>query len=136
MVVTLIESDLLVGIGIRDADQARGALLSSCPVPLAHSGLPAALKELFSNPVIRIGDGRVSNERYREMMSVATCAIRGTAGEMKNPYKIYLSSVTCMNLMKLDKALSQIVIPSNTKANYVVIMAGQVIDHHGHGVFA
>jgi hypothetical protein len=63
------------------------------------------------------------------MMSIATCAIRGTAGEMKNPYKIYLSSVTCMNLMKLDKVLSQIVVPPNTKANFMVIMAGQVIDH-------
>jgi len=128
MVVTLIESDLLVGIGIGMLTKLAALCFHLVRSP-GSQGLPAALKELFSNPVIRIGDGRVSNERYREMMSVATCAIRGTAGEMKNPYKIYLSSVTCMNLMKLDKALSQIVIPSNTKANYVVIMAGQVIDH-------
>ena len=91
--------------------------------------LPAALTELFSNPVIRIGDGRGSRERY-SVMTVATSAIRGTVGEMKNPYKIYLSSVTCMNLIKLDKALHQtLVIPANSKANFLIILAGQVIDH-------
>ena len=128
MVVTLIESDLLLGIAI--------GMLTKLAVLCFHlvrspgsQGLPAALKELFCNPVIRIGDGRVSSERYRGVMSVASSAIRDTVGEMKNPYKIYLSSVTCMNLMKLDKALSQIVIPPHTKANYMVIMAGQVIDH-------
>jgi hypothetical protein len=63
-------------------------------------------------------------------MTVAMSAIRGTVGEMKNPYKIYLSSVTCMNLMKLDKALNEtLVIPSNSKANFLIILAGQVIDH-------
>jgi hypothetical protein len=90
--------------------------------------LSAALTELFSSPVIRIGDGRGSRERY-SVMSVASSVIRGTVGEMKNPYKIYLSSVTCMNLMKLDKALSKIVVPPDSKANFMVIVAGQIIDH-------
>jgi hypothetical protein len=63
-------------------------------------------------------------------MTVATSAIRGSVGEMKNPYKIYLSSVTCMNLMKLDKALNEtLVVPSNSNANFLIILAGQIIDH-------
>ena len=62
-------------------------------------------------------------------MSVASSVIRGTVGEMKNPYKIYLSSVTCMNLMRPDKALSKIVVPPNSKANFMVIVAGHIIDH-------
>ncbi len=49
---------------------------------------------------------------------------------MKNPDKIYLSSVTCMNLMKLDKALHEtLIVPSNSKANFLIILAGQIIDH-------
>jgi hypothetical protein len=48
----------------------------------------AALKELFGNPFIRIGDSRGA----REVMTVAANAVlRGNVGEMKNPYKIYLS---------------------------------------------
>jgi carbonic anhydrase len=91
--------------------------------------LSAALEELFGNPVIRIGDGRGSRKRY-SVMTVATGAIRGTVGEMKNPYKIYLSSVTCMNLMKLDKALNEtLVVPSDSRANFLIILAGQIIDH-------
>jgi MFS superfamily sulfate permease-like transporter len=128
MVVTLVESDLLLGIAIGMLTKLATLVFHLVRSPRSQ-GVSAAFVELFSNPVIRIGDGRVPNERYREMMSIATCAIRGTAGEMKNPYKIYLSSVTCMNLMKLDKVLSQIVVPPNTKANFMVIMAGQVIDH-------
>jgi hypothetical protein len=60
---------------------------------------------------------------------VATTAIRSTVAETTNPYKIYLSSVTCMNLMKLDHSLSQIGVPPSTKGDYVIIVAGKVIDH-------
>jgi len=89
-------------------------------------GVGAAFKELFGNPVIRIGDGRGA----REVMTVAANAVlRGTVGEMKNPYKIYLSSATCMNLVKLDAALKKIVIPEGTKANYMIILAGKIVDH-------
>ncbi len=48
---------------------------------------------------------------------------------MKNPYKIYLSSATCMNLVKLDAALKSIVIPEGMKANYMLILAGKIVDH-------
>lgn len=55
-------------------------------------GVGAAFKELFRNPIIRIGDGRGA----REVMTVSAAAVlRGTVGAMKNPYKIYLSSATC-----------------------------------------
>ena len=141
VVVTLYTSDLLEGVALgtltkvivlcvdlirastRDTPSGESFLRRSARL------LPAALTELFSNPVIRIGDGRGSRERY-SVMTVATSAIRGTIGEMKNPYKIYLSSVTCMNLMKLDKALHEtLVVPANSKANFLIILAGQVIDH-------
>ena len=84
------------------------------------------MKELFRNPVIRIGDARGT----RDVMTVAaTAVLRGTVGEMKNPYKIYLSSVTCMNLVKLDAELKKIVVPEGTKANYMLILAGKIVDH-------
>jgi MFS superfamily sulfate permease-like transporter len=141
VVVTLYTSDLLEGVALgtltkivvlcidlvrasAQETQAGESFLRRTPRLLW-----AALTELFSNPVIRIGDSRGSRERY-SVMTVAMSAIRGTVGEMKNPYKIYLSSVTCMNLMKLDKALNEtLVIPSNSKANFLIILAGQVIDH-------
>jgi carbonic anhydrase len=140
LAVTLLETDLLVGIAVGMLtkftalcfDLVRSSLTQVPPGRLSlrqFAGLlSAALAELFSNPVIRIGDGRGSRERY-SVMSVACSAIRGTIGEMKNPYKIYLSSVTCMNLIKLDKALSKIVVPPHPKANFMVIVAGQILDH-------
>ena len=141
VVVTLYTSDLLEGVALGTLTKiivlcvdlvrasAQDAPSGESPFRRATRLLPAALTELFSNPVIRIGDGRGSRERY-SVMTVATSAIRGTVGEMKNPYKIYLSSVTCMNLMKLDKALHEtLVVPANSKANFLIILAGQVIDH-------
>ena len=141
VVVTLYTSDLLEGVALGTLTKvivlcidlvrasAQEAPSGESPFRRAARLLPAALTELFSNPVIRIGDGRGSRERY-SVMTVATSAIRGTVGEMKNPYKIYLSSVTCMNLMKLDKALHEtLVVPPNSKANFLIILAGQVIDH-------
>ncbi|MDP3595555.1 MAG: SulP family inorganic anion transporter [Nitrospirota bacterium] len=141
VVVTLYTSDLLEGVVLGTLTKVIVLCLdlvraSAREAPSGESSfwrtarlLPAALTELFSNPVIRIGDGRGSRERY-SVMTVATSAIRGTVGEMKNPYKIYLSSVTCMNLMKLDKALHQtLVVPTNSKANFLIILAGQVVDH-------
>ena len=141
VVVTLYTSDLLEGVALGTLTKiivlcvdlvrasAQEAPFGESPFRWATRLLPAALTELFSNPVIRIGDGRGSRERY-SVMTVATSAIRGTVGEMKNPYKIYLSSVTCMNLMKLDKALHEtLVVPANSKANFLIILAGQVIDH-------
>lgn len=141
VVVTLYTSDLLEGVALGTltkivvlcVDLVRSSANETRTgepfITRSTKLLWAALTELFSNPVIRIGDGRGSRERY-SVMTVATSAIRGTVGEMKNPYKIYLSSVTCMNLMKLDKVLNEtLIVPSNSKANFLIILAGQVIDH-------
>jgi MFS superfamily sulfate permease-like transporter len=141
IVVTLYTSDLLEGVALGtltkiivlcvDLIKSSSQQTTADQSFLRRSAgvLSATLTELFSNPVIRIGDSRGSHERY-SVMTVATSAIRGSVGEMKNPYKIYLSSVTCMNLMKLDKALNEtLVVPSNSKANFLIILAGQIIDH-------
>jgi carbonic anhydrase len=125
VVVTLWTSDLLEGMIVGTA--AKIVLLVKDVVRASPGeGLGAALKELFRNPVIRIGDGRSS----RNVMTVAANAVlRGTVGVMKNPYKIYLSSATCMNLVKLDAELKKIVVPEGTKANYMLILAGKIVDH-------
>ena len=140
VVITLYTSDLLLGVALgtltkilvlcSDLVRASARQTTAGESSLKRSAglLSAALEELFSNPVIRIGDGRGSRARY-SVMTVASSAIRGTVGEMKNPYKVYLSSVTCMNLMKLDKTLGKIVVPPNSKANFMIILAGQIIDH-------
>jgi len=140
VMVTLYTSDLLEGVALGTLTKivvlcmdlvrtsAKETPAGEFSLKRFTGQLSAALLELFRNPVIRIGDGRGSGERYG-VMTVATSAIRGPVGEMKNPYKIYLSSVTCMNLMKLDKALSKIIVPPTPKANFMVIMAGQIIDH-------
>ena len=125
VVVTLWTSDLLEGMIVGTA--AKIVLLVKDVVKASPGeGIGAALKELFGNPVIRIGDGRGSRD---EMTVSANVVLRGTVGEVKNPYKICLSSITCMNLVKLDAVLKAIVVPEGTKANYMLILAGKIIDH-------
>lgn len=79
----------------------------------------AAFKELFGDPIIRIGDGRTHGRGSLPVMSVA-------AKNMKHPYKIYLSSLSCMNLMKLDAKLKAL---PNHRDNFMIILAGHVVDH-------
>jgi MFS superfamily sulfate permease-like transporter len=125
VVVTLWTSDLLEGMIVGTAVKIL-MLVKDVVRASPGEGVGAALKELFGNPVIRIGDGRGA----REVMTVAANAVlRGTVVEMKNPFKIYLSSATCMNLVKLDAALKSIVIPEGMKANYMLILAGKIVDH-------
>ena len=125
VVVTLWTSDLLDGMIVGTLTKIV-LLVKDVVRASPGEGVGAAFKELFRNPVIRIGDARSS----REVMTVsATAVLRGTVGEMKNPYKIYLSSATCMNLVKLDAALKKIVVPEGMKANYMLILAGKVVDH-------
>ena len=125
LVVTLWTSDLLEGMIAGTA--AKIVLLVKDVVQASPGeGIGAAFKELFRNPVIRIGDARGA----RDVMTVAANAVlRGKIGEMKNPYKIYLSSATCMNLVKLDAELKKIVVPEGMKANYMLILAGKIVDH-------
>jgi carbonic anhydrase len=125
VVVTLWTSDLLEGMIVGTLTKIV-LLVKDVIKASPGEGIGAALKELFGNPIIRIGDGAGS----RDVMTVsANVVLRGTMGEMKNPYKIYLSSITCMNLVKLDAALKKIVVPEGTKANYMIILAGKIIDH-------
>jgi MFS superfamily sulfate permease-like transporter len=129
VVVTLATSDILdgmiVGTLTKIALLVKDVVKASANDPRG-GGIGGAFKELFRNPVIRIGDGRSA----REVMTVsANAVLRGTVGEMKNPYKIYLSSATCMNLVKLDAALKAIVVPEGMKANYMLILAGKIVDH-------
>jgi carbonic anhydrase len=126
LVVTLWTSDLLEGM-IAGVATKIVLLVKDVVRASPGEGVGAALKELFRDPVIRIGD---SGAGSRSVMTVsATAVLRGTIGEMKNPYKIYLSSATCMNLVKLDAALKKIVVPEGMKANYMLILAGKVVDH-------
>jgi hypothetical protein len=130
IVVTLATSDILdgmiVGTLTKIAILVKDVVRASANDPEGR-GLGAAFKELFRNPVIRIGD---TGGGSRSVMTVsANAVLRGTVGEMKNPYKIYLSSATCMNLVKLDAALKAIVVPEGMKANYMIILAGKVVDH-------
>lgn len=78
-----------------------------------------ALRELFGDPIIRIGDGRTHRRGSIPIMSVA-------AKNMKHPYKIYLSSLSCMNLIKLDEKLKAL---PNHRDNFMIILAGHVVDH-------
>jgi len=126
LVVTLWTSDLLEGM-IAGVATKIVLLVKDVVRASPGEGVGAALKELFRDPVIRIGD---SGAGSRSVMTVsATAVLRGTVEEMKNPYKIYLSSATCMNLVKLDAALKKIVVPEGMKANYMLILAGKVVDH-------
>ncbi len=130
VVVTLATSDILdgmiVGTLTKIALLVKDVVKASAKDPEGR-GIGAAFKELFRNPVIRIGD---TGSGSRSVMTVsANAVLRGTVGAMKNPYKIYLSSATCMNLVKLDAALKAIVIPEGMKANYMLILAGKIVDH-------
>jgi carbonic anhydrase len=125
VVVTLWTSDLLDGMIVGTLTKIV-LLVKDVVWASPGEGVGAAFKELFRNPVIRIGDGRGA----REVMTIsATAVLRGTVVAMKNPYKIYLSSATCMNLVKLDAALKAIVVPEGMKANYMLILAGKIVDH-------
>jgi hypothetical protein len=126
VVVTLATSDILDGMIVGTLTKIV-LLVKDVVRASPGEGIGGAFKELFRNPVIRIGD---SGGGSREVMTVAANAVlRGSVGEMKNPYKIYLSSVTCMNLVKLDAALKSIVVPEGMKANYMIILTGKVADH-------
>ena len=121
VVVTLWTSDLLEGMIVGTATKI---VLLVKDVVRVFPGIRvgAALKELFGNFVIRLGNSRSA----REVMTVAATAVRrGTVGEMKNPFKICLASATCMNLVKLDAALKKIVVPDGREDR----------GPHDHGIF-
>ncbi len=83
--------------------------------------LNESLKELFGDPVIRIGDGRVTSE--------TSSLICESGGQMSHPYKIYLSSISCMNVLKLDARLRALLAHVPPKHNFMLILRGHVVDH-------
>lgn len=89
------------------------------PTESFSTRLWAAFSELFRDPIIRIGDGRSLRKGSLPVMTVA-------ARDMKHPYKIYLSSLSCMNLLKLDEKLQTL---PNNRDNFMIILAGHVVDH-------
>ena len=137
---TLLRTDLLFGIVIGMLTKL--ALLcfhlvqsSFTQVPTGRFSLryvaglmSAALAELFTSPVIRVdnGDGRGSRERH-SVTHTATSVTWSTAGKVNDPCRIYLSSVTCMNLIKLDKAIRHI--SPGRKAAFIMTVSGRIIDH-------
>lgn len=140
VMTTLYTSDLLTGVALGtltkivvlslDAMRAsprEARVGASFPASFSRR-LASALKTVFGNPVIRIGDGRIGGN-LESVMSVATNSVLGTGGMIKHPYKIYLSSVTCMNLAKLDSTLRAIVPLPNTREHFMIILAGHVVDH-------
>ncbi len=130
VVVTLYSSNILLGVVLATVtkilvlgfDLVKALSIERQTHPSVNDSfsarLWAATKELFRNPIIRIGDGRIRAE-YLPVMSVA-------AKNMKHPYKIYLSSVSCMNLMKLDAQLKAL---PDLRDNFMIILAGHVVDH-------
>ncbi len=135
VVATLFTSDLLLGVILGtltkvlvltvDVIRATGPEQTRVGL-LARIG--AAFKELFSNPVIRIGDGRVERGAM-QLMTVANRSVPGTGNSATPPYKIYLHSVTCMNLLKLDTALNRLAPLPTGKENFIIVLAGRVVDH-------
>ncbi|HWG96316.1 MAG TPA: SulP family inorganic anion transporter [Nitrospira sp.] len=129
--VTLYTSDILSGIiagtvtkilmlcfdVVKAMTFERGSLVG--PTESFSARVLAAFRELFGDPIIRIGDGRTHRKGSLPVMSVA-------AKNMKHPYKIYLSSLCCMNLLKLDERLKDL---PNNRDNFMIILAGHVVDH-------
>ncbi len=55
--------------------------------------------------------------------------ISAPGGNMKHPYKIYLSSVSCMNVMKLDARLKELLALRPTRNDFMIILRGHLVDH-------
>lgn len=83
----------------------------------------SSLKELFRDPIIRIGDGRVGKE--------TTLLATESGARIKHPYKIYLSSLSCMNVMKLEERLKGLLDQTQNQAQhtFLLILRGYVVDH-------
>ena len=112
--IVLLCRDVLVGVTLDP--RFRTAQSESL-----RSALLASMKELFRDPVIRIGDGRAGSE--------STLVVTESGGHMKHPYKIYLSSVSCMNVMKLEERLELLLTQTQAQHTFLLIFRGYVVDH-------
>ena len=112
--IVLLCRDVLIGLTIdRRFRSAQKESLSSA--------LLASIKELFRDPVIRIGDGRTGADSFP--------VVTESGGHMKHPYKIYLSSVSCMNVLKLEERLELLLTQSQAQHTFLLIFRGYVVDH-------
>lgn len=137
--VTLLTTDLLFGIvaGMVAKFALLLFFLGSPIKPLLTGELSlrqsvglvsANLTELFTSPVIQvtIGNGCGACERC-SVMSAADSVKRVTTGDGRVSCKLHLSSITCMNLIKLDKVIGNL--PLECNATISVTTSGKIIDH-------
>ncbi|MCC2642206.1 MAG: yvdB [Nitrospira sp.] len=83
--------------------------------------------ELFMNPVIRLDIGKNCGiPAPLSVMSKAESVAADGAEALHRPCRITLSSVTCANLIKLEKVMSH-VLPRYT--TFLVTVSGRIIDH-------
>lgn len=130
---TLVTSNLLIGVLLGVAAKiillCRDVLLAlaldsrfrTVTNESLSASLLASMKELFRDPVIRIGDGRTASE--------SSPVVTEAGGHMKHPYKIYLSSVSCMNVIKLEERLESLLAQTKTQHTFLLIFRGYVVDH-------
>lgn len=112
--IVLLCRDVLLGVTLDRRSRAeQNESLSSA--------LRTSMKELFRDPVIRIGDGRAGSER--------SPVVTQSGGHIKHPYKIYLSSVSCMNVMKLEERLELLLAQTQAQHTFLLIFRGYVVDH-------
>ncbi|MGE0643748.1 MAG: SulP family inorganic anion transporter [Nitrospira sp.] len=133
VIVTLFTSNLLLGIliGVMTKvvllcrDVVMALAFDSRFRSLSHGSFSAylieSLKELFRDPVIRIGDGRISSEP-----SLIICE---SGSHVHHPYKVYLSSISCMNILRLDARLRELLSHVPPRHNVMLILRGHVVDH-------
>lgn len=112
--IVLLCRDVLMGLTFNP--QFRAAQNETLP-----SAILASFKELFRDPIIRIGDGRAGPE--------SVPVVTESGGHMKHPYKIYLSSVSCMNVMKLEERLNLLLAETQAQHTFLLIFRGYVVDH-------
>lgn len=133
VIVTLLTSNLLFGILIGVMTQV-ALLCRDVGVALAfdsrsrsithdsfYAFLIESLKEIFRDPVIRVGDGRISSEH-----SLIICE---SGRHIHHPYKVYLSSISCMNILRLDSRLRELLAHVPPTHNLMLILRGHVVDH-------
>jgi carbonic anhydrase len=133
VIVTLFTSNLLLGVVVgimtkvallcRDVVMALAfdSRFRSITHDSFYAYLIESLKELFRDPVIRVGDGRISSEP-----SLIICE---SSGHIHHPYKVYLSSISCMNILRLDARLRDLLAHVPPKHNLMLILRGHVVDH-------
>lgn len=133
VIVTIISSSLLLGVLLGVATKilllSRDVLIALIHDPRfrarTHDSffacLIASIEELFRDPVIRIGDCRITR--------TITPVMSASGKNLKHPYKIYLSSISCMNVLRLDARLRDLLAHIPPKHILMLILRGHVVDH-------